>query len=162
MQESLQDQRKGTHMNDPGYGQARPDYTAQGAGYPAQGAGYQAQGAGYQAPQQGLAGPPPDAAASAKGFVASLFDFGFTSFVTPKVVKVVYILITIVLGLATVAYIILGFASGSPILGILALIFAPVIGLIYLALWRIGMELFIVIFRMADDVRGIRMGGGMR
>lgn len=156
-------------MNDPGYGQARPDYTAQGAGYQAQGAPYQAQGAPYQAQgapyqaaQPGSAGPPPDAAASAKGFLASLFDFGFTSFVTPKIVKVVYILITVVLGLGTVAYIILGFASGSPTLGILALIFAPIIGLIYLALWRIGMELFIVIFRMADDVRGIRMGGGMR
>src|SRR5438270_11238204 len=32
---------------------------------------------------------------TAKGFLGSLFDFGFTSFVTPKIIKVLYVLIMI-------------------------------------------------------------------
>ena len=37
----------------------------------------------------------PGDAAGGKGFLSALFDFGFTSFVTPKVIKVLYTLITI-------------------------------------------------------------------
>jgi len=36
-----------------------------------------------------------DETADTKGFLGALFDFGFTSFVTPKVVKVLYVLIVI-------------------------------------------------------------------
>jgi Domain of unknown function (DUF4282) len=35
----------------------------------------------------------PDDVADSKGFLRALFDFGFQSFVTPKVVKVLYVLI---------------------------------------------------------------------
>ncbi|HVB45268.1 MAG TPA: DUF4282 domain-containing protein [Streptosporangiaceae bacterium] len=148
-------------MTDQGYGQGQPDYgqaqgqgQGQGAGYPGQGAAYPGPGAGYGAPMQD---------ASAKGFVSSLFDFGFNSFVTPKVVKVVYVLITALLGLGVIAFIISAFAS-SVLFGIITLfILAPLFFFVYLALWRIGLEIFIVIFRMADDIRAIRnSGGGLR
>ena len=34
-------------------------------------------------------------AAAEKGFLGSLFDFSFKSFVTPKIIKVLYVLFTI-------------------------------------------------------------------
>ena len=40
-----------------------------------------------------------------------LFDFNFDSFVTPKVVKIVYILITIGLGILYLAIVISAFAT---------------------------------------------------
>jgi Domain of unknown function (DUF4282) len=128
-------------------------YQAQGEAYPGQGA-YQAQGApGYPAPTQ--------AVSSAKGFVSSLFDFGFNSFVTPKVVKVVYVLIMIVLGLAGLAFAFSAFTY-SAIAGIFVLlIVAPLFFFVYLALWRIALEIFVVIFRIADDLRAIRERGGL-
>lgn len=135
-------------MSNQGYGQERPDYGAA----PGQGAGYPGQAAGAPLPAQ----------SSARGFIASLFDFGFNSFVTPKVVKVVYVLITIVLGLVALVGVVFSFRI-SPIFGIIdLLILAPLGFFIYLALWRIALEIFIIIFRIADDLRTIRDRGIMR
>jgi hypothetical protein len=137
---------------DGGYGQA---------GYANQGAGYSTQGMGY-AEQQAATTHSPASHASAKGFVGSLFDFGFTSFVTPKVVKVVYVLIMAGLALVEVGYLIFAFKT-SPAFGIISLvILCPLSFFVYLALWRILLELFIVVFRIADDIRSIRERGDFR
>jgi hypothetical protein len=80
--------------------------------------------------------------------------------VTPKVVKVVYVLITIVLGLIALVGIAYSFRI-NVVLGIVDLfILAPLGFFIYLALWRIALEIFIVIFRISDDLRAIRDRGG--
>jgi hypothetical protein len=142
--------------------QAQGAYPGQGTAYPAQGAGYPGQGAAYPGP--GMPGYPAatQEASSAQGFVASLFDFGFNSFVTPKVVKVVYVLIMVVLGLFGLACTGIAFVF-KPILGIFVLIIvAPLFFFVYLALWRIALEIFVVVFRIADDLRAIRDRGGLR
>jgi Domain of unknown function (DUF4282) len=130
------------------------------AGYANQGAGYSTQGMGYA--EQGATTHSPASHASAKGFVGSLFDFGFTSFVTPKVVKVVYVLIMAGLALVEIGYLIFAFKT-SPAFGIISLvILCPLSFFVYLALWRILLELFIVVFRIADDIRSIRERGDLR
>ena len=72
-------------------GQAGADYQRQGA------AGYQGQTTSYPA-QGGSPGTSSSQLSDSKGFLAALFDFGFTTFVTPKIVKVLYVLIMIVTG----------------------------------------------------------------
>ena len=161
-------------MTDQGFPQERPNYGAQGQGetnigpvpgYSGQGAGYPGQAAGY--PGQGAAYPgnggtgwgPQQGIGDAKGFVASLFDFGFSSFVTPKIIKVVYILVMIGLALGSLGVIAEGFLIG-PLYGIIFLIIvAPLYFFVGLALWRIFLEVFMVIFRAADDLRAIRNRG---
>jgi hypothetical protein len=73
-------------------GQGRPDNSAQAA--------YGAAGQGFSATGTAGSGFDPPAAtmrhsagrtADSKGFFASLFDVGFTSFVTPKVIKVLFV-----------------------------------------------------------------------
>jgi hypothetical protein len=97
-----------------------------------------------------------------KGFMASLFDFGFNSFVTPKVVKVVYVLIMILLALGELTFAVVAFRI-SPASGIIALlILCPVSFFVYLALWRILLEIFMVIFRIAEDLQAIRTRGDLR
>lgn len=94
--------------------------------------------------------------------MGSLFDFGFTSFVTPKVVKVLYPLIMILAGLGALGLAATAFSISTG-LGIVALIiFAPLYFLVVVAIWRIALEFFIVIFRVAEDMRAIRERGGMR
>ena len=39
----------------------------------------------------------------AKGFFSSLFDYSFSSFITPKIIKVLYVLLTIAVSLWTLA-----------------------------------------------------------
>lgn len=93
---------------------------------------------------------------TSRGFVASLFDFGFTSFVTTKVIKFVYVIFMILLGFGALGIAVVLFTI-SPILGIFGLIIiAPLYFFFYLALWRIFFELIIVVFRIAEDVRTIR------
>jgi hypothetical protein len=123
--------------------------------------------AGYR-PPPGYAPPAPAAypaarpGGSAKGFVGSLFDFGFTSFVTPLVVKVLYVLIMIVLGLVGLGSVVIAFAVNT-VLGIFTLIIAaPLSFFISLALYRIILELFVVIFRVAEDIHAIRERGDLR
>jgi hypothetical protein len=167
-------------VTNQGFEQTRPGYPptpgqpSGSAGYPVGAAGYGAAGypgsvpsapaaAGYgEAGSAGAAGyiAPPEQFSDAKGFAASLFDFGFTSFVTPKVVKVVYVLIMIMLGFGGVASAIIAFEFGGSIAGIFTLVIVvPLVFLVYLSLWRIALEIFVVIFRLAEDVRAIRERG---
>lgn len=137
-------------------GQGAPGYPGQGAPYPGQGAAYPGQGGG-----QGGGWMPPQAQAAAKGFFASLFDISFTSFVTPKIIKILYVLMMILLGLVALGYIVFAF-SVNAILGLLVLIIiAPLMFFIYLALWRIALEIIMVIFKVSEDVRAIRDRGSI-
>lgn len=116
-----------------------------------------AKAAGFPQPQQQH-----QASASPQGFIASLFDFSFNSFVTPKVVRVIYVLIMALTALGAVGFAITAFRI-SPAFGIISLlILCPLFFLVEVALWRIVLELFIVIFRIADDLRVIRVRGDLR
>lgn len=138
-----------------------------GAGYPSQGgADYQRQGAaGYQGQttsypaQGGYSRTSSSQLSDSKGFLAALFDFGFTTFVTPKIVKVLYVLIMIGLGLGALV-VLFTFFRINLIAGIFGLlIVAPLYFIVSLAFYRIIMELFVVVFRISDDLRAIRERG---
>ena len=89
---------------------------------------------------------------SAKGFFEALFDFSFTSFVTSKLVKLLYALAIVAAALGALVWIVAAF-SASPVFGVLALLIgAPlffVIGVIYS---RVLLEIVIVIFRISEHV----------
>jgi hypothetical protein len=98
--------------------------------------------------------------AGAKGFLGSLFDFGFTSFVTPTVIKVLYVLILIGTALSALTFTIAAFRA-SAIFGIGVLVIGdPLFIIIVMAFYRIILEFFIVIFRVSEDIRAIRDRGG--
>ena len=158
-QGAYQNQGAAYASQDPGYGQAGYG-AAQGAGYSTQGTEYAGQATTYA--EQAATTHSPASHASAKGFVGSLFDFGFNTFVTPKVVKVVYVLIMAGLALAELGYLIFAFKT-SMVFGIISLvILCPLSFFVYLAVWRILLERFIVVFRIADDIRSIRERGDFR
>lgn len=99
-----------------------------------------------------------------KGFLAALFDYSFSSLITPKIIRVVYIIITIVVGLISLAFF-ANLASQGGGGAVAGLIFAPAGFLLYMILARIYLEIVIIIFRIGDDVRRIAdrqdgLGGG--
>ena len=102
--------------------------------------------AGAQAQQPGMI------PTGGKSFFSALFDFNFTSFVTPKIIKAVYIVLTAFIGLGVVFFIISALVSGEPLIIIGALILGPLIGLIYLALSRMSLELYYAVIRLSEDV----------
>ena len=112
-------------------------------------------------PVVAIGDPAPGEGADAKGFLGALFDFGFTSFVTPKVIRVLYMLIVTGTVVSALVFTIIAFKA-SLAFGILTLVFSdPLFILIVLAIYRIILEFFVVTFRVAEDVRALRERGDL-
>ena len=90
---------------------------------------------------------PPIDKQQAASFFSSLFDLSFTNFITPKIIKVLFVISIVLLSLETLS--IVGFAfMNSAIGGIFTLlIIAPLILLFGVIYARVVMEVLIQIFR---------------
>ncbi|MCI0411420.1 DUF4282 domain-containing protein [bacterium] len=97
------------------------------------------------------------------GILKSLLDFRFESFITGKIIPVIYIILVVVIALSVVGVIfVTGFGGlisaiklESFTLAITALgtiILAPLVGVLYIALVRIWFEFLIIIFRIKQDL----------
>jgi len=101
-----------------------------------------------------------------QGFLASLFDVEFKSLITTKVIKVLYILSMIVIGLAALAFVVAAFANSVAGGLIVLLIVAPLVALLYLIYVRVLLEIVIAVFRIMETntelvaLQRSRGGGG--
>lgn len=102
----------------------------------------------------------PERTAESRSFLGALFDFSFSSFVTTRIIKVLYVLITILAVITALVYTVVAFRiSGT--FGFLTLIIGdPLFIIIVMAFWRLILEAFMVVFRIAEDVRVLRERGG--
>lgn len=91
------------------------------------------------------------ARAAKNGFFVSLFDWGFTSFVTPKLIKIAYIVSAIYLGLIWLFFVFAAFIENGG-LGLLVLIFGGLVTVLALMMMRLFFEFLMVVFRAAVDV----------
>ena len=152
-----------------GYGQGYPQQTGYpGPSYTAVDQAFNDQDQGYPGPQEqaahwqavaGMSQAPPEGKAKdgTKGFFGALFDFSFTSFVTPKIIKVLYVLITIWTVLWALVFLRLGFKYGGAAGGFFTLVVVdPILVLLTLGVYRMVLELFMVVHRMHDDLKALR------
>ncbi|GAA2482807.1 hypothetical protein GCM10009858_20830 [Terrabacter carboxydivorans] len=93
----------------------------------------------------------PDPAKEGAGFFTALFDFSFTNFVTPILVRFVYLLATVALVASWLIFVIIGFTQNFGT-GLAALILGPVFVVIYLAVIRMTLEFYLSVVRMSEDV----------
>jgi len=85
-----------------------------------------------------------------KGFLASLFDTSFANLVTPRVIRIIYIISMVVIGLAALFWIGAAF-SQSAAFGLLVLVIAaPLVSLLYLIYTRVLLEVIIALFRIME------------
>jgi len=89
-----------------------------------------------------------------KGFFTALIDISFTSFITTKLVKLIYIVSLILIGLGAIAMLISFFTCGIGS-GILGLIVTPIVVLLEVMAVRVWLEIIMVVFRIAEDVNQI-------
>lgn len=102
---------------------------------------------------------PPINTQQAAGFLSSLFDLSFTNFITPKLIKVLFVISIVLAGLGALAVVGSAFMS-SAIAGIFALlIVAPILFLFYVIYARVMMEVLIVIFRGSEHLAEIAKQG---
>lgn len=103
--------------------------------------------------------PPGEVRTATQGFINSLFDFSFTSFVTPKVIRILYALIMIGVGLGVLFFVILAFRLNATLGAITLLILGPVYFLVTMAFYRLVLEFFMVTFRIYEELHLIRRRG---
>jgi hypothetical protein len=88
-------------------------------------------------------------------FVESLLDFSFTSFVTSKIIKLLYGLSILGAGLTAVIMIVCAFAM-SALAGIFTLVIvAPLAFAIIVIYSRVLLEIIIVVFRISEHAAEI-------
>lgn len=94
-----------------------------------------------------------------KGAFGAIFDLSFSEFVTTRVIKVLYVIGIFISALIALAVLIGGLSEGV-VAGILGLILAPIIFMLYVLLARIWCEMIIVIFRIAENTSKIANNTG--
>ncbi|CAN5344427.1 MAG: DUF4282 domain-containing protein [Acidimicrobiia bacterium] len=83
-------------------------------------------------------------------FFKDLFDFDFKSFVALKFIKIIFMIGTILIGLAALAGIISYISQGGS--GIfIGLVVVPVVALLYLIFLRVWLEVIAMLFRIGDN-----------
>ncbi|MFV0463287.1 MAG: DUF4282 domain-containing protein [Nostocoides sp.] len=85
------------------------------------------------------------------GFFGALFDFSFNNFVTPKLVRALYLLGTVLLAVLWLFWVIAGFTQSAAV-GLMALIIGPFVLIIYLAFFRMTLEFYLAVVRMSEDI----------
>jgi Domain of unknown function (DUF4282) len=85
-----------------------------------------------------------------QGFLASLFDVSFSSLITTRVIKVLYILSMVVIGLTALGLVGAAFANSVAAGLFVLVIVAPLIGLLYLIYVRVLLEIVIAVFRIME------------
>jgi uncharacterized membrane protein len=92
--------------------------------------------------------------ASNRSFFSQLFDFSFSEFIALKIVGILY-----GLGICFAGILALGVAANSFnagfVPGVVGLLFAPIIFLLYILFIRIALEGMIVAFRTAENTSRI-------
>jgi hypothetical protein len=126
-----------------GFGQQQQPPPAWG-GYPQPG---QPGGYGPPPPGQPIGGPQGQSSSP----FAALFDFEFNTFATPAVVKILYIVGMVLLGLGYIVALIGGFAQGVGI-GLAFLIGGAIVVLFYLIMFRVLLEFYYAVVRMSEDI----------
>ena len=95
--------------------------------------------------------PSPGPVPSGKGFFGALFDFSFEHFVTPMLVKAVYIVAIVALGLGWVFWLLATFSQSAGF-GIAVLLLGPILIFLYLCLIRMTLEFYLAVIRMSQDI----------
>jgi len=85
-----------------------------------------------------------------KGFLASLFDLSFSALITTKVIKVIYLLSMILIGLFALVLVVAAFVDSVGAGLFVLIVVAPFVSLLYLIYTRVVLEVIIALFRIME------------
>ncbi len=106
-------------------------------------------------PAGGGAGPSFSAGVEGGSFFKRLFDISMTSFVTPSIIKLLFVLAIIGVTIGSSIMLITGLATFGDG-GVLLVLLAPILWLLGIIYWRVLLELVIVLFRIERNTRNDR------
>ncbi|WP_418908785.1 DUF4282 domain-containing protein [Glutamicibacter endophyticus] len=92
----------------------------------------------------------------------ALFDLDFRKFITPTIIKIVYVLIMVMLALTYIVFVFGAFNANVAFGFLTLLILGPLFVLVYLVLARAGLESLIAQIRTAENTTEmVRLMGGI-
>jgi predicted lipid-binding transport protein (Tim44 family) len=91
-----------------------------------------------------------------KGLIAGLTDFSFSEFITTRIVKILYILCVVLAGLTGLGIFVAALREGF-IGALVGLLLGGLAFLVYVLFARVSLEVLIVVFRIAENTRDLRM-----
>jgi len=90
-----------------------------------------------------------------KNFFAALFDYSFNNFATPGLIRVLYIVGTVLIALGYLFQVIAGFALSAGY-GLILLVVGAIVALFVLAFMRVTLEFYYAVVRMSEDIHNRR------
>jgi hypothetical protein len=90
-----------------------------------------------------------------KGFFAALFDFSFTSYVTPTIIRVIFGLVIVVSALVALFVAIAAFTDNIVLGFFVLVIVAPLLFLVYVILYRVLLEVVMAVFTIAENTTAL-------
>ncbi len=97
-----------------------------------------------------------------RSFFSALFDLSFSRFITPKIIRVLFLLGIVGIGVGYLGAVISAFsihvATGLVVLFILG----PLMAIVYVVFLRVWLELVIVAFRIMENTREMAQGPASR
>ncbi len=95
-----------------------------------------------------------------QSFFSGLFDFSFREYVTPKIIRVIFVILIVFAALGALALLVTSSRGGG--FGIvLGIIFAVVGFFLYVILFRIYLEVVSALFRINDNIATlVQLSGG--
>lgn len=96
--------------------------------------------------------PQPAAPESSKGFVARIFDLSFSEFVTPSLIKIIFV-IGIVFAALMALFTFAVFANQGGGAVVAGIVIAPLVFFVYVLMARVLSELYLILFRIEENTR---------
>ncbi len=84
------------------------------------------------------------------GMMSLLTDFGFKRFITPRLVRTIYLLSLAAAGIGAYAWVREGFAEGFT-RGLFTLVTGPLAFFLYALVARVGLEFVLAVIRIAEN-----------
>ena len=95
-----------------------------------------------------------------QSFFSGLFDFSFREYVTPKIIRVIFVILLVFAALGALAILVTS-ARGGGFGLVLGIIFAVVGFFLYVILFRIYLEVVSALFRINDNIATlVQLNGG--
>jgi len=88
-----------------------------------------------------------------KGFLASLFDFSMKEIITPKIIRLLFIVSVVILGLYSLIMLAVFATRGGA--AIMAVVIIPVLFLLGVIIIRVYLELIVVIFNIYEEIKSV-------
>jgi Domain of unknown function (DUF4282) len=96
-----------------------------------------------------------------KGFLSSLLDYSFHSMITSRIVKLVYVLTSVLIAIYYVVLVVIAFDVGTVPGAITLLVIGPIAALIELIWARILLEFVVAQFRIMENTGRLVQQGAL-